>query len=126
MFEIDIQREFASAHCLKGYNGNCSEMHGHNWVVQAFVQSSELDEIGIACDFRTLKNELDQILEALDHSCLNKVPPFDNINPTSENIAKYIFVQLSEKINTETLKVSKIRVCESTGSGATYYEDKES
>ena len=59
MFEIDIQREFASAHCLKGYNGNCSEVHGHNWVVQAFVQAQELDEIGIAMDFRALKNELD-------------------------------------------------------------------
>jgi len=123
MFEIDIQREFASAHCLKGYNGNCSEIHGHNWVVQAFVQAEELDGIGIAMDFRSLRNELEDILKSLDHSFLNKIPPFDKINPTSENLAKFIFEKLSEKINSEKVKVSKIRVCESPGSGATYIPD---
>ncbi len=123
MFEIDIQRDFASAHCLKGYNGNCSEMHGHNWTVQAFVMTSCLDEIGIAVDFRTLKNELDDILSPLDHSCLNKIPPFDTINPTSENLAKYIYEKLSGRINTKSVKVTRIRVCESPGSGATYIPD---
>ena len=123
MFEIDIQREFAAAHCLKGYNGDCSAMHGHNWIVQAFVQTDELDSIGIAVDFRRLKSELDNILARLDHACLNNIEPFTEKNPTSENLAQYIFEKLAEVINTETVRVSKIRVCESPGSGATYLPD---
>ena len=123
MFEIDIQREFAAAHCLKGYNGNCSAMHGHNWIVQAFVQTVELDTIGIAVDFRRLKNELDKILARLDHACLNNIEPFIERNPTSENLAQYIFEELAKVINAGTVKVSKIRVCESPGSGATYLPD---
>ncbi len=123
MFEIDIQRDFAAAHCLKGYNGNCSEMHGHNWTVQAFVKTEKLDEIGIAVDFRHLKSELDNILSELDHTCLNNVGIFTKINPTSENLAKYVFDQLSQRINSASIKVFRIRVCESPGSGATYIQD---
>ena len=123
MFEIDIQREFASAHRLKGYNGNCSSLHGHNWTVQAFVQAEKLDEIGIAIDFKKLKRVLDKILDALDHKCLNEIPPFDQNNPTSENLAKYIYETLSEQINDTKAKVTKVRVCESPGSGASYFEN---
>lgn len=122
MYEIDIKREFSAAHMLKGYNGNCSSLHGHNWTVQATVKSPVLDEIGIAVDFRLLKEELGLIIEELDHSNLNEIPPFQKQNPTSEQLAKYIFDRLAEKLNSEKLKVDKIRVCESPGSGATYYE----
>ncbi len=121
MFEIDIQREFAAAHSLRGYNGNCSSLHGHNWVVQAFVKTADLDKIGIAVDFRSLQKEIDEILDELDHSCLNELDAFSDKNPTSENLAKYIFEKLSGCFNTENVKVSKVRVCESPGSGATYF-----
>lgn len=122
MFEIDIQRDFSAAHMLKGYNGNCSSLHGHNWTVQATVSSPVLDDIGIAVDFRSLKNELDIIISELDHTNLNEMSPFIDDNPTSEQLAKYIFDRLSAKLNTDSLKVTKIRVCESPGSGATYFE----
>ncbi len=121
MFEIDIQREFAAAHNLRGYNGNCSSLHGHNWVVQAFVQAEDLDEIGIAIDFRSLKKEIDEILDELDHVCLNDLDAFKEINPTSEHLAKYIYEKLSKRFNSENVNVSKVRVCESQGSGATYF-----
>lgn len=122
MYEIDIQREFSAAHMLKGYNGNCSTLHGHNWTVQATVKSPVLDEIGIAVDFRALKKELDNIIEELDHTNLNEIPQFSQHNPTSEQLAKYIFDSLSEKLNSDNVTVAKIRVCESPGSGATYYK----
>ena len=120
MFEIDIERDFAAAHCLKGYNGDCSALHGHNWIVQAFVKTGDLDEIGIAVDFRRLKQEIDDILSQLDHSCLNDLEVFKDKNPTSENLAKYIYEELTERMNTESVTVSRVRVCESPGSGATY------
>ena len=121
MYEIDIQREFSAAHLLKGYNGDCSSLHGHNWTVQASVLSRDVDSIGIAVDFRVLKKELDLIIGKLDHTNLSELPCFLNSNPTSEHLAKYIFEKLSEKLNSESVSVKKVRVCESPGSGATYY-----
>lgn len=123
MFELDVEREFSSAHNLKGYNGNCSEKHGHNWGVQVFVRSNSLDEIGIAVDFKALKRELDAILLELDHKDLNTIPPFDTINPTSENIAKTIYDRLASKLNDSRIKVYKVRISENKSSGASYFED---
>ncbi len=123
MFELDVIREFSSAHCLKGYCGNCSEKHGHNWSVQVFIRSEKLDEIGIAVDFKALKRELDALLGELDHKDLNTIPPFDKLNPTSENIAMYIYKRLSEKLNGNGVKVYRVRVGENASSGASYFED---
>ena len=123
MFELDVEREFSSAHHLKGYNGNCSEKHGHNWGVQVFIRADELDEIGIAVDFKALKRELDAILLELDHKDLNTVPPFDQINPTSENIAKTIYQRLASKLNDSRVKVHRVRISENKSSGASYFED---
>ena len=123
MFELDVIREFSSAHCLKGYCGNCSEKHGHNWSVQVFIRSEKLDEIGIAVDFKALKRELDALLGELDHKDLNSIPPFDKLNPTSENIAMYIYKRLSGKLNGNSVKVYRVRVGENASSGASYFED---
>ncbi len=119
MFELDVIREFSSAHCLKGYCGNCSEKHGHNWSVQVFIRS----ENGIAVDFKALKRELDALLGELDHKDLNSIPPFDKLNPTSENIAMYIYKRLSGKLNGNGVKVYRVRVGENASSGASYFED---
>lgn len=123
MFELDVEREFSAAHNLKGYNGNCSEKHGHNWGVQVFIRSAALDEIGIAVDFKALKRELDSVLAELDHKDLNTVPPFDTVNPTSENIAKFIYTRLSSKLNTSSVKVHRVRISENRSSGASYFEE---
>lgn len=122
MYEIDIERAFSAAHCLKGYKGDCSSLHGHNWTVQVVVQSEELDELGIAVDFRKLKSELDNFLDELDHKNLSDLEYFSKFNPTSERIAKLVFDKLSEKINAEGITVVRVRVCESPSSGATYYK----
>lgn len=123
MYELDISRDFSAAHSLCGYNGNCSALHGHNWTVQVFVRAAELDQIGIAVDFKKLKKELDAILEELDHTHLNENDDFKTVNPTSEVIAKYIYSKLSVKINDGNVKVYRVRVCESPTSGASYYAD---
>jgi 6-pyruvoyltetrahydropterin/6-carboxytetrahydropterin synthase len=123
MFEIDITREFSAAHSLRGYQGNCSELHGHNWTVMAVVKSPKLDEIGIALDFRKLKTELDTILDEFDHTNVSDHEAFADLNPTSEVLAMVIFEKLSACLNDGCIKVDRVRVCESPGSGATYYAD---
>ncbi len=122
MFELDVTREFSAAHFLRGYNGHCQNLHGHNWSVQVFVQAEKLDEIGISVDFVHLKKVLDGILSELDHHFLNELPGFADCNPTSENLARYIFKRLSSELNDGRVKVSKVRVCETATSGASYFE----
>ncbi|OGV36799.1 MAG: 6-carboxytetrahydropterin synthase QueD [Lentisphaerae bacterium GWF2_45_14] len=121
MYEIDIEREFSAAHFLRGYQGNCSSLHGHNWKVQVFVKAARLDKIGIALDFRKLKKELDTVLLEFDHSHLSELELFKDSNPTSEMIAKVIYEKLKPLIDDGNASVSKVRVCESPGSGATYF-----
>lgn len=123
MFEIDIERDFSAAHCLRGYKGNCSALHGHNWSVQAVIRAKSVDEVGIAVDFRKLKGELDQILNELDHTNLNEHKMFKTANPTSELLAKYIYEKLADKMNDSNVTIHKVRVCESPGSGASYFVD---
>jgi 6-pyruvoyltetrahydropterin/6-carboxytetrahydropterin synthase len=123
MFEIDITRSFSAAHCLRGYQGECAALHGHNWTVQAVLRVRELDEIGIAVDFKKLKRELDMILDEFDHTNISNHPAFKELNPTSEIIAKTIYNMLSPKMNDGNVKLHRIRVCESPTSGATYFED---
>jgi 6-pyruvoyltetrahydropterin/6-carboxytetrahydropterin synthase len=123
MFEIDITRSFSAAHCLRGYQGECAALHGHNWTVQAVLRVRELDEIGIAVDFKKLKRELDMILDEFDHTNISNYPAFKELNPTSEIIAETIYNMLSPKMNDGNVKLHRIRVCESPTSGATYFED---
>ena len=122
MFEIDITRSFSAAHCLQGYIGDCSALHGHNWTVQAILQAETLDQIGIAVDFKKLKQELDAILENYDHTNISELEEFKSVNPTSEIIAQVIYRKLSGKMNDGNVKVARIKVCESPTSGATYFE----
>ena len=122
MFELDIHREFSAAHSLRGYNGDCANLHGHNWTVQVFIQSEKLDEIGIAMDFKILKKELDAVLGELDHKNLNEHPHFKKTNATSENLAMYIYQRLKPAVNLPGIRLSRVRVCESPSSGASYFE----
>lgn len=123
MFELDIHREFSAAHSLKGYNGKCCELHGHNWTVHVYVQSDKLDEIGMALDFTILKKELDAVLGEFDHHYLNEHPDFKDKNPTSENLAMYIYKRLARAVNSDSVKLTRVRICESPSSGASYFEN---
>jgi len=123
VFEVYVKTHFSAAHRLEGYPGDCARTHGHNWIVEAYVECRELDRIGIGMDFRDIKQAVKEILFNLDHFDLNDLEPFRGVNPSSENIAKYIYQELSKKLNTTSAKVSRIKVCESPGAGAYYWED---
>ena len=124
MFELDITRDFSAAHSLRGYNGDCSSLHGHNWTVQVFISADQLDEVGIAMDFKLLKQELNRVLEEFDHKCLNDLPMFADRNPTSENIAMYIYGRLKPVVAASSphARLRRVRICESPTSGASYSE----
>lgn len=128
MYELKVSSMFSSAHNLRGYNGKCENIHGHNWQIEVLVYSELLNGIGIAVDFKILKNHLKLIMEKLDHKYINELPYFENINPSAENIAKYIFKEFgilldnnqeSKNIN---IKVKKVNVYETATSMASYFE----
>lgn len=124
VFEIYVKTHFSAAHRLEGYQGDCAKVHGHNWMVEAYVKCSKLDGIGIGIDFRDIKEGVKGVLSGLDHCDLNEIAPFTTVNPTSENIAKYLYLELSKKLNSDTVKISKIKVCETPGAGAYYYVEE--
>ena len=118
MFRLKIEGSFSSAHNLRGYKGKCEDLHGHNWRIEISAQSAKLDDIGMLLDFKYLKNKLNAVLERMDHKYLNKLAFFKKINPTSENIAKYIYDQLKPRIPL----LDSVTVWENSTSSATYEE----
>ncbi|MDI6728990.1 MAG: 6-carboxytetrahydropterin synthase QueD [Thermodesulfovibrionales bacterium] len=125
MYKLMIETSFASAHQLRGYKGKCENLHGHNWKVQAYVTADKLNEIDIAIDFHDLKKITNEIVAQLDHKFLNDIFPFTEKNPSSENIARWIFESLKKKLTDyySNVKVSAVTVWESETASATYYEE---
>jgi len=123
MYELTIESNFSSAHQLRGYKGKCEGLHGHNWKVQVHVVADRLNEIDLVVDFNELKKNTGEVLEQLDHGFLNEIFPFTEINPSSENIARWIFESLKKKVNSDYVKLSAVTVWESDAASATYYED---
>lgn len=120
MYQITIETHFSSAHRLRDYNGECERLHGHNWKVQISVASDVLNDLGMVMDFKDIKSNVKPLIVKLDHQYLNEIPPFNEINPTTENISKYLFDEFSKLINTDQIKVTKVEVWESTTSSASY------
>ncbi len=123
MYELTVTSGFSSAHNLRGYEGACENLHGHNWKVEATIRAQGLNDIGIALDFKVLKKELNTIVQRLDHRYLNELIPFDRVNATAENIARYIFDELSRRLNKGNIKVACVRVWESEGACAAFLAD---
>ncbi|MFH0933134.1 MAG: 6-carboxytetrahydropterin synthase QueD [Nitrospirota bacterium] len=122
MFELTVETTFSAAHQLKGYKGKCERLHGHNWKVQVHVIAERLNEIDIAIDFQELKRLTNEVVSTLDHSMLNEIFPFTEKNPSSENIAKWIYDSLRKKISDENIHLSAVTVWESETSSVAYYE----
>jgi 6-pyruvoyltetrahydropterin/6-carboxytetrahydropterin synthase len=118
MYTVSVESRFSSAHNLRGYKGKCEELHGHNWRVRVSVRSASLDELGMVCDFSILKKLLNGAIEALDHKYLNDEGPFKTENPTSENIARYIFEEMCR--SGLGIDVEKVTVWETDTSSASY------
>ena len=125
MFEVSVRTHFSSAHRLVGYPGACANPHGHNWEVDVFVRGTKLNELGILVDFRELRQALRDAVAALDHADLNTLPEFAAQNPTSENLARHLFRALGARLNSPARRVARVRVCETPGSAADYWEDDE-
>ncbi|MFC1944350.1 6-carboxytetrahydropterin synthase QueD [Chloroflexota bacterium] len=118
MYRVSIRKHFDAAHALRGYRGKCENLHGHRYEVVVQVETDKLDDIGLALDFTELKGKLGEVLERFDHACLNEVPPFDEINPSTENIATTIYEELSGKL--EKVPITSIGVWESPDTWVTY------
>lgn len=123
MYEIAVEQHFDAAHFLRGYQGKCEALHGHRFRVVVKIKSPVLNNIGIAYDFVELKQHLGSILTRFDHTCLNDVPPFDKINPSSENIASTIYNELQPKLTEAGVLLSSVEVWESPQSGVSYTPD---
>ncbi len=121
--EIYVKTHFSAAHALKGYPGDCARLHGHNWIIEVYIQCQELNAIGIGVDFRDIKQTVKEVLSELDHSNLNELQAFKEVNPTSENIAKYLYKEIGKRFSSSMIKVSKVKVCETPGAGAFYWEE---
>jgi len=102
--------------------GKCASLHGHNWEVEVFAQGEEVNDTGILADFRHLKDAVGSVLNDIDHSDLNALGIFKDSNPTSENIARFLYEKLSEKLNCDTYRISRVCVSETPGTRATYWE----
>ncbi|MBC7076594.1 MAG: 6-carboxytetrahydropterin synthase QueD [Syntrophomonadaceae bacterium] len=122
-FEVSVCQDFSAAHWLDYYEGKCSNIHGHTWTVEVSISGNKLDESGMLVDFRYIKGALNTILDKLDHTLLNEVSPFDTINPTAENIARYIYYEMQGKIKFTECKVKKVKVWESPTTWASYREE---
>jgi 6-pyruvoyltetrahydropterin/6-carboxytetrahydropterin synthase len=118
-YTLTVRSTFAAAHLLREYRGNCERLHGHNWQVEATVESGSLDDQGMAMDFRAMKGALHGILSSLDHKYLNEIPPFDERNPSSENIARYIFEEMEGKVPSPA-RLCRITVWESDDARASF------
>ena len=118
-YRIKVVREFAAAHQIRNYPGNCERLHGHNWRVEATASAEKLNDIGISLDFRQLRSYLDKIIDELDHQNLNSLVPFDQVNPSTENLAKFIFERLSSQLPTSAM-LEEIWIWESSRCAAGY------
>jgi 6-pyruvoyltetrahydropterin/6-carboxytetrahydropterin synthase len=123
MFEVTIEESFAAGHALRNYRGKCENVHGHNYRCQVTIEGAQLDEIGLLVDFVELKRVVHSVLDRLDHQWLNEFPPFDVLNPSAENMARYIYQQVNEGIKTrEGVKLANVRLWETDTAHATYRE----
>ncbi|HHW20920.1 MAG TPA: 6-carboxytetrahydropterin synthase QueD [Thermodesulfovibrio thiophilus] len=122
MYKLRIITDFDAAHQLRGYKGKCENIHGHNWKVEVEVMAENLNQIGLAIDFKELKNITDGVISKLDHTFINEIPPFTVINPSSENIARWIYMALRNKFANTSVMLYSVTVWESDHASATYME----
>ena len=122
MYELKIITEFGAAHQLRNFGGKCEDLHGHNWKVEVFVKGEQLDQTGLLMDFALIKKAAKEIIDRLDHKFLNELDYFSGINPSSENIAYFIYKSLEKELNDDRVRVSRVTAWESDSSCASYTE----
>ena len=124
MFEVCVEETFAAGHALRGYRGKCENVHGHNYRVQVTIEGPQLDAAGLLVDFVEVKRLIHRVVERLDHRFINDLPPFDVLNPSAENLAKYFYDEISRGLGGDVpLRVGQIRIWETDTTHATYRPD---
>lgn len=124
-YQLKVVTDFSSAHTLRDYPGACSRMHGHNWKVELEAVATQLDDIGMGVDFKVMKQAAREVSAELDHQYLNELEPFREINPTAENIAAYMYREISVRINSETIKVTALTLWETERACVRYSEENK-
>jgi len=123
MYHLTIQTHFAAAHNLLNYQGDCENLHGHNWKVEVTVMAAELDDAGLGIDFKILKKHTKEVMNYLDHKYLNDLDAFRGISPSSEHISRFVFDRLVDSLADYDVQVEKVTVWESDNAYATYTKD---
>ncbi len=120
MFEISVDYSFAAGHALRGYKGKCENVHGHNYKVRVTVAGEELNSIGLLMDFVDLRGSIKALVERLDHRFMNDLEPFDKLNPSAENLAKYFCDELGPHVKDQGLRIQAVTVWETDTTSATF------
>jgi len=123
VYQISVEQHFDAAHALRGYRGKCEALHGHRFRVVAKIEAPGLDDIGLAYDFTELKAHLSEVISRFDHTNLNDIPPFDKLNPSSENIAANIYKELTSRLSGDKIALTAVEVWESPHTGVSYSPD---
>ena len=123
MYEVEVQGEFSSAHFIKLYDGSWEPRHGHNWKVAVVARSEKLDSIGVVVDFEMLNPTLKKVLSEINHISINEHPEFKDgkLNPSTENIARFIHDRLAKQFRSDNAKITKVTVWETPDASASYY-----
>ncbi len=122
MYEVTVDTVISASHHLRGYQGKCERVHGHNWKIEATAAAADLDPTGLAMDFGLLRRQLTAAVADLDHADLNEADDFRECNPSSENLARVVFRRLQRALAGERARVVRVRVWETEGAVATYHE----
>ena len=121
MFEVSVEQTFAAGHALRNYKGKCENVHGHNYRVRITMQGDQLDSTGLLVDFLDVKSLIGGVVDYLDHQFINDLPPFDELNPSAENIAKYFYDRVSGGLKNDVpVRVSEVTIWETDTSSAIY------
>ena len=120
MWELAIKGQIASAHYLRGYEGKCKNLHGHTWKIELFLQNDKLNSVGLVEDLSALRMKFTEFLKQIDHTNLNEHPAFLQVNPSVENISRFIYQEFQKQVS--PLKITKVQVWESDTASAIYYE----
>ena len=123
MFEVTKKATFAAAHFLRNYDGPCARLHGHNWTVEVTVRAPKVDPMGMVVDFMDLGAAMDELLEMVDHRNLNEIPPFIEVNPTSENLAAWFHQELERRLAPKGIRPHVVRIWEMPDCSAAYWKE---
>jgi 6-pyruvoyltetrahydropterin/6-carboxytetrahydropterin synthase len=123
MFQVSVEETFSAGHALRGYRGKCENVHGHNYKVRIMLEGPGLDSTGLLCDFTNLKHVVRGIVAGVDHKFLNEMAPFDVINPSAENLAKYFYDETARQVNTlpAGARIASVTIWETDTTSATYW-----